>query len=141
MAIGEHKEKSPYHGVFVASFFMILVPILLYLLISGAINLLKPATPVAERVATAKMIGCGSGFLFHLTLIIVGVMKDAFRAVINRICNFFENLKFNFKLAWTCYWEEVKETGVAFWIFLVIMIVNFVVFWSGARIFILDFFG
>ncbi|MBR2985018.1 MAG: hypothetical protein IKC58_00250 [Clostridia bacterium] len=141
MAIGEHKEQSPYHGVFVASFFMILVPVLLYLLINGAINLWKPSTPIEERIATAKTIGCGAGFLFHVTLIIVGVLKDPFNAVVNRICNFFDNLKFNFKLAWSCYCEEVRETGIAFWILIVIMIVNFVVFWSGAKVFILDFFG
>ncbi|MBO5867184.1 MAG: hypothetical protein J6Q55_03960 [Clostridia bacterium] len=140
MAIGEHKERSPYHGVFVAAFFMVLVPILLFLLINGSIKLWQPHTAVEERIATAKMFGLGTGFLFHITLMLVGVMKEPFRAVVRRIANFFENLKFNFKLAWTCYVDEVKETGVAFWIFFAIIVVNFCFFWSGAKIFILEFF-
>ena len=141
MAIGEHKNQSPYHGVFVAGVFMIVVPVLLFFLVKGAIAIWKPTTPPEESTAIAKMFGLGVGFLFHLSLVLAGVMKNPFRAVVNRVVNFFDNLKFNFKLAWGCDVDEVRETGLAFWIFLAIIVVNFCFFWSGAKFFILDFFG
>ena len=141
MAIGEHKNQSPYHGVFVAGAFMLVVPVVLFFLVKGAIAIWKPSMDPEEIIATAKTFGLGMGFLFHISLVFAGVIKEPFRAVVNRVANFFENLKFNFKLAWNCYVDEVRETGLAFWIFLAIIVVNFCFFWSGAKFFILDFFG
>lgn len=133
MAIGEHKNKSPYHGVAIACFLMILVPVVMYLIMRTLLFELQPASGRELNEASARVLGLGIGVLFHLGCIIGGVLKDSFKIVVNRVKEFFDNLKFSFKLAWKCYIEQLRDGGIAFWIMLGIMVTNFCVFFSALK--------
>lgn len=133
MAIGEHKNKSPYHGVAIACFFMILVPVVMYLIMRALLFELQPASGRELNEASARVLGLGIGVIFHLGCIIGGVLKDSFKIVANRVIEFFDNLKFSFKLAWKCYIEQLRDGGIAFWIMLGIMVTNFCVFFSALK--------
>lgn len=131
MAIGEHKNKSPYHGVFVASFFMIALPIAFYFLFRWVFFKTQTAQTPELNEATAKIVGFGIGVLFHISLAIVGVFNESLKIVKLRVAEFFENLHISFKFAWECYIEDIRENGVAFWILFGIVVVNICFFASG----------
>ena len=139
MAIGEHKRKSPYHGIVLTSFFMIAVPVGLYFLMRAILFKNQVEISAELNEASAKTIGLGVGFLFHMSLIIAGILEESFRVVIRRVIGFFDDLKFSFKIAWGCYVDDIRENGVAFWILFAIMVVNFCFFWSGLR-FIIEYY-
>lgn len=134
MAIGEHKNKSPYHGVPVVCFFMIAVPITLYFIFKGIFFNSQTMHSDQLNEATARTVGFGIGVLFHLSLIVCGVLHESFLAVVNRVAEFFDNWKISFKFACSCYGDQIREGGVAFWILFGVMVANFFVFWSGLKI-------
>lgn len=133
MAIGEHKNKSPYHGVGVTCFFMIAVPVIAYIAMHAALFEWQPEVSAELNEASARAIGFGVGVFFHLGCIIAGVLKDSLKIVVGRVVEFFDNLKFSFKLAWKCYIDQLRDGGVAFWIMFGIMVVNFCVCSSSLK--------
>ncbi len=141
MALDENKRKSPYHGVFLASFLMVLVPVVCYIVFRAL--LFNGQTHVTDEMneASAKALGFGIGFLFHMACIIAGVLEESFKIVVHRVVEFFDNLKFSFKLACNCYADDIRENGVAFWIMFGVMVVNFCIFWSGLKVVIAPYLG
>ena len=133
MAIGENKNKSPYHGVPVACFFMVLVPVLMYIIMRALLFENQPAMGKELNEASARVLGLGIGVLFHMGCLIAGVLKDSFKIVVNRVAEFFDNLKYSFKLACRCYFDQLRDGGIAFWIMLGIMIANFCIFFSALK--------
>ncbi|MBQ4272178.1 MAG: hypothetical protein IJB95_00790 [Clostridia bacterium] len=134
MAIGEHKNKSPYHGVPLTAFLMILVPIAAYIFMRILVFKYQAWEQEEINEATAKTLGFGIGLLFHLSLVIAGILKESFLVVVRRVAGFFQDLKFSFKIAWNCYVENIREFGVAFWILFGLIIVHFCLFWSGLSV-------
>ena len=134
MAIGEHKRKSPYHGIWIVCIFMIAIPVGLYFLFRVAFVNSHAHQTFELNEAVARAIAFGVGLLFHLSLVIAGVFENSLGVVINRIVDFFENCKISFKLACSCYVDHVKEYGLVFWILLSIMVADFCLFWSGFRV-------
>ena len=139
MAIGEHKNKSPYHGVPIACFFMIAVPVVTYIVIRALLFELQAEMGKDVNEMTARVLGLGIGVLFHLGCIIAGVLKDSFKIVVNRVVEFFDNLKFSFKLACKCYIDQLRDGGIAFWIMFGIMVVNFCVCFSALKYALAEF--
>ena len=134
MAIGENKNKSPYHGVPLTAFFMILVPIAAYIFMRIVVFKYQAWEQEEINEATAKTLGFGIGLLFHMSLVIAGILKESFLVVVRRVVGFFQDLKFSFKIAWNCYVENIREFGVAFWILFGLIIVHFCLFWSGLSV-------
>ncbi len=131
MAIGEHKNQSPYHGIFVTCLVLIAVPIVFYLLVRGAIFTYQTQFSDEMNNAASRFFGFGLGMLFHISCLIAGILAKPFSAVVFRVKEFFSDLKISPKIAFACYWYNVKERGVAFWILFAVIIVNFCLFLSG----------
>ncbi len=131
MAIGENKNKSPYHGIWLAMTLMILVPIVFYLIIRWLVFTYQWKFSAEINEATAKTFGFGLGIVFHMACIIGGVLKEPFQAVTFRIKEFFSDLQFSFKFALRSYWHNIREGGVAFWLLFVVMAGNFALFLNG----------
>ena len=131
MAIGENKNKSPYHGVPLTAFLMILVPIAAYIFMRILVFKYQAWEQEEINEATAKTLGFGIGLLFHLSLVIAGILKESFLVVVRRVVGFFQDLKFSFKIAWNCYVENIREFGAAFWILFGLMVANVCLFASG----------
>ncbi|MBQ2915040.1 MAG: hypothetical protein IJE50_05940 [Clostridia bacterium] len=134
MAIGENKNKSPYHGVPLAAFLMIVVPVSVYILMRVLLSKYQPSEPAELNEASARTLGFGIGLAFDLSLMIAGTLKESFLVVVKRVVGFFQDLKFSFKIAWNCYVENIREFGVAFWILFGLIIVHFCLFWSGLSV-------
>jgi hypothetical protein len=131
MAIGENKNKSPYHGVPLTAFFMVLVPVVAYIFMRIVVFKYQSWEKEEINEATAKTLGFGIGLLFHMSLVIAGILKESFVVVVRRVVGFFQDLKFSFKIAWNCYVENIREFGMAFWILFTLIVVNACFLWSG----------
>lgn len=117
------KNQSPYKGLTWSLFFMIIVPVSLYFLVFGAAKAIATKMSTQECNLIGLIFGFGCGFLFHLSLIISGLLTDSFKAVCARIGHFFENLKVSRKFAFKYYWFELKDTGFVFWFYFITIVV------------------
>ena len=117
------KNQSPYKGLTWSLFFMIIVPVLLYLLVFGAAKGIAGAKmSTKECNLIGLMFGFGCGFLFHLSLIIAGLITESFKVVCVRIGHFFQNLRVSGKFAFKYYWFELKDTGYVFWFYFIAIV-------------------
>ncbi len=86
--------------------------------------------------ASAKIFGCGLGIIFHASCWLTGAFTEDFRAVKNRVKEFFANIVVSVSLAFTCYWEDVKAFGVAFWIDFAVVALNIGIFLDAVKDFL-----
>ncbi len=131
----DSSNKSPYHGMWASCSVMIIFPVGLYFLFTYYINEFQDF-PKAMNDATAQALGFGLGTLFHLSCAVCGAFRDSFRVVTKRLAEFFDNLTISVKFAFKGYWWNIKENGVAFWIYFVIMLVCFCICVDGLRDFL-----
>ncbi len=121
-------KKSPYQGIFIKVIVLVLPPVVLTWLFYGVITRWQSWYSYELNWASAKALGCGLGGLFHLSCWISGAFRQDFRAVKERLKEFFENVSVSLGLAFTWYLRDVKTLGLAFWIDISVMAVNFVIF-------------
>ncbi len=116
-------KKSPYHGILFGCFYLIVVPAAIFIVLYLAINISWSQQQYSGEInlATAKAFGCGCGSVFHLSCIIVGQLRESFHTVVERVKEFFINLFVSPALAVKCYWMDLKDGGVVFWIYLAVM--------------------
>lgn len=118
------ENKGPYHGVIVCCLILILGPILLTLFLKHFINIWEHK-PSEINHLTAIVLGYGVGCLMDISYILLGFMNKPFQAVKIRIKELIEDLKISKKLALKGYIFNIKEEGIVFWIYLIIMIITF----------------
>lgn len=128
----EYKRQSPYRGMWVILIMLIMPPLLCYAIVAGVQAEFSKA-PAALDAATAKVLGCGMGFLFHMICILSGVLTAGWEALKYRIREFFENLIVGIGYAFSTYWEDMRNDGVTFIIYLSIILVNFAIMMDGIR--------
>lgn len=119
----EYKRQSPYRGFWITMILLLLPPLLSYGLINSLLKEFSP-WPEALDAATAKALGCGLGFLFHLICVLCGVLTDGWEAVKYRIGEFFENLIVGVGYAFRTYWEDMRTDGVTFVIYSSMILIN-----------------
>ena len=126
-------KKSPYHGMWAFAISMFLPSVVITAILYGAFVLYQPQFRQEMNWAAAKIFGCGCGILFHLGCWIAGVFAEDYKAVKERLKEFCENIIVSVRLAFCCYWEDVKTLGVAFWIDVAMIALNAGVFWDALR--------
>lgn len=126
----EYKRQSPYRGFFIIMVLLILPPIVCWELVDFHLD--KFCTwPDALDDATAKALGCGLGFLFHMICVLCGVLTDGWQAVKYRIGELFENLTVGVGYAFSSYWDDLRRDGVTFIIYGSVILVNALVTADG----------
>ncbi len=126
----EYKRQSPYRGFFIIMVLLILPPIICWGLADAILD--KFSTwPDALDDATAKALGCGLGFLFHMICVLCGVLTDGWQALKYRISEFFENLIVGVGYAFRTYWEDMQSDGVTFILYGSVILVNALVTADG----------
>jgi len=126
--MGIKSKKTPYEGLWIFLPMMVLPSICITVLLYLVIAKWQPQFGFALNWATAKAIGCGCGILFHFSCWLMGVFAEDFRAVKNRLKEFFVNIVVSARLAFSCYWEDVKTLGLCFWIDFALVALNAGVF-------------
>ena len=69
--------------------------------------------------------GFAAGFLFMITFIIVGGLKNSFSLVAERWVEFFQNLKISFGFAVSSFFDHLKHEGMVFWLYMLVMAIQF----------------
>lgn len=128
----EYKHQSPYRGCWVILLFLILVPAGLYALVNAVLMEYSPYSDALDA-ATAKALGCGFGFLFHVICMLSGVLTAGWEAVKYRLGEFAENLIVGFRYAVASYWEDICTDGVTFIMYFSIILVNVYFMIQGIR--------
>lgn len=129
---GNDKYQSPYRGFWVIMLLLILIPLGLYALMRV---LFAEYSPFGTRLdeASARALGCGLGFLVHLSFLISGVLSASWQAVKYRVSEFFENLVVGVGYAFKTYLEDMRDDGVTFILAFSVMVVNFLIALDGLQ--------
>ena len=117
------KNVSPYKGVFLTAFFLIVAPLFFSFTLDIFIG-----NDTQIEILTIIVFGFGMGILFDLGCIIAGLMTGTFSIVKARVADFFDDLVVSFKFAVQSYFNNIKENGIVFWIYLSIMAATVVIF-------------
>ena len=128
----EDKRQSPYRGFWITMILLILPPIIGYSLLTALLNEFS-VWPEALDAATAKALGCGLGFLFHMICLLSGVLTSGWEAIKYRIGEFFENLVVGLGYAFKTYFEDMCDDGVTFVIYGSVILTNFLLMADGIR--------
>ena len=126
--MGVKTKKTPYQGLWVFVPMMMLPSIAITWLLYVVIAKQQSQFSQELNMASAKIFGFGSGILFHFSCWLCGAFKEDFQAVKIRVRELFENLTVSWKLALSCYWDDVKTLGMAFWIDMALIALNIGVF-------------
>lgn len=128
----EHKRQSPYRSFWVVFSLMILIPIGFFLLVNA---LMMEYSPYSDELdyATARALGFGLGFLFHMICLLSGVFTPGWEAVKFRLREFFENLIVGVGYAFTTYLEDMRNDGITFILYMSVVAANFVLTADGFR--------
>lgn len=117
------KNVSPYKGVFLTAFFLIVAPLFFSFTLDIFIG-----NDTQIEILTIIVFGFGMGILFDLGCIIAGLMTGTFSIVKARVSDFFDDLVVSFKFAVQSYFNNIKENGIVFWIYLSIMAATVIIF-------------
>ena len=115
-----NKQYSSRHGAWVIILALIGVPLVVWLVVSTAIDYYQPQF-ARVNPASARCIACIIGSLYHFSCVLGGLLRDPFRDFVYRVKEFFCNLPCSFAFAIRCYWEDLKEDGPMFIIYSVII--------------------
>lgn len=121
---GIRSKKTPYQGMWIFLPLMVLPSVVLTWLFYYVIAKWQSRFGWDLNWATAKIFGCGCGVAYHIICALTGVFDEDRLAVKKRLKEFSENIVVSVKLAFSCYCEDVKTLGLAYWIDLAVIGLN-----------------
>ena len=120
------KDPRPYHGIGFFAFFLVLVPVLVFILVYTIFSNYHDS-PQDVVFHFALFIAALVGTLFNMVAIFKGSFEDLFRAWRERIRDFFEEVRITPKGAFKSYFASFYNDGgiilVIFFAWSIIMIV------------------
>ena len=126
--MGLKSKKTPYQGLWIILLILALPSVALTWIFYVAISNFQAHLPQEVNWASAKIFGCGCGILFHISCWLTGSFKEDAEAVKKRLKEFFANIVVSARLAFSCYWEDVKTLGLALWIDYAVIGLNIYIF-------------
>ena len=114
------KNKSPYYGVWQSVLLLTFAPFIMFIFFKWVLHTYSKMTP-DQILYSLLAFGSGVAFIFQFSCVIAGLFKGTLKVVIARLKEFFGNLSISVKFAYKYYFENIKEEGVVFWIFFVII--------------------
>lgn len=128
---GFSESKSPYKGIGFVIFFLTAVPCIVYTLFYNVISFFEKGNSDL-KTAEAK---CFTGIVcccFVLLFIISGGIKKDVAAILTRLREFVKDLfEVGFSIAFKCYLHNLRELGVAFWIYFPFVMISVNILISG----------
>ena len=116
----QSKNKVLYRGFCFECFLLVAVPLVLYI---GFLILFSRYLPYRQELneISARVLGFGLGFVFHMACLVGGVFRESWAAVKTRVGNFFENAEISFKIAFHGYIDDLKTESLEFWAYFAIV--------------------
>ncbi len=119
-----NKNKGPYHGIGIAIVVLAGLPLLLYRVFYNVIEA-NASTPASLNKIQAQVFAGIIGTLFCAIMMVMGLLEDSFKVVVKRVGEFIYCLRYeSVEHAFRWYWQNVKEKGYCFWIYLALIIFN-----------------
>ena len=118
------KRPSPYRGFWAVLLALILTPGVFVFIIDYALNHFGAPSPALNGV-TARAMGLGLGFVFHLMCMISGAFRPGWEAVKRRWADFFDNLIVGPGYALRALRDDMRDDGFTFAISMGIIATNF----------------
>jgi len=118
----EGKEKKVYHGIWIPFLFIVLVPVICFLIF---FFVLTNVTDHPQDIVIKISLGFSGiiGVLFALICLISGFIHDVFLAFVDRVKEVFEFFTPFTKEATRWYFYRFKEDGgIIFWIYFLLLI-------------------
>ena len=125
---GIKSKQTPYQGMWIFIPMMLLPSIAMTAIFYSVIMQWQPQYSTELNWASAKTLGCGIGVMYHITCWLTNVFTEDYIAMKTRLKEFGENIVVSARLAFKCYFEDVKTLGLAFWIDVGLVGLNFGVF-------------
>ena len=116
-----NKKKSPYSGLWVHILLLVGTPLVLFAIIYYLI--MKNHLSGKElAIYTSLTFAYGLGFVIQISCAFAGAFKGSLKVIFKRIREFFDDLIISFKYAVKSYFDNIKNDGVLFWIYLYIIL-------------------
>jgi len=115
--------RAPFRGIIPTALLLIAVPVVFIIIIKDTLALIYPGLTYVND-PSARFVGSTMGALFHLSCLISGALRPAIQSFKFRFSEFFQNLRCSVGFAFSCYWDDIRQDGMAFDLYLVIMLVN-----------------
>ena len=126
------QPQKPYRGFVPTCIVLIGVPLLFFLLIYSWLTTGVSFVPSANKTFACG-VGFGLGTVFHLSCIVAGAFTEPFILLKRRIADFFENLTVSPSLAFRCYIQDIRDDGVTFTVYFLIMLACFLLALNGIK--------
>lgn len=114
-------KRKPLHVTLLTALLLCAVPLALSWVIESVLNIAQPIN-TALNASSARSVGFALGFLFHLTCILGGLLREPFRSFKYRISEFFQDIHCSLRFAIEGYWENLWEDGFTFAAILLVML-------------------
>ena len=118
------KEKKPYNGTLIICVIMIGLPIAIFYLFLFVINKWQSHYPAELNLASAKALGFGVGLMLQACFALSGAFAESKQAVKDRLSNFRDNASLSLGFAIKNYFRDMVEDGVAYLIYMSMIIVT-----------------
>lgn len=66
--------------------------------------------------------GCAAGFIFMLSFAVSGGMENASQIELERWVELFKDFKVSVKFALGNFFQHIKDEGIAFWLYIILMV-------------------
>ena len=127
------KEKKPYNGTLIICVILIGLPIAIYYLFLWVINKWQPNYPDALNLASAKALGFGVGLMLQACFALSGAFAESKQVVKDRLVNFKDNVSLSLGFAIKNYFRDMIEDGIAYLIYMSLVIVTACLCIDGLR--------
>ncbi|MBE6626060.1 MAG: hypothetical protein E7628_02610 [Ruminococcaceae bacterium] len=126
--MGIKSKKSPYDGIWMFIPMMLLPSIVMTAIFYVVIARWQPQYTTELNWASAKTLGFGIGVMYHISCWLANTFTEDYLAMKSRLKEFSENIVVSASLAFKCYFEDIRTLGLAFWIDVGLIGLNFGVF-------------
>lgn len=131
MSEGFRKEPKPYEGLIIGLLFLTATPLVLYKITYSILRFFEKEKAVIVNAEAESFAGIMASAAV-LTMLLSGGLQKEFAAVRKRLREFRLDLQSNgLKSAMHWYWYNIKQLGVAFWIYLPFVALSFVMMIHG----------
>lgn len=118
------KEKNPNNGMAVICIILTVLPVAIFILFYNVIMKLQPKQPYELNLASAKVLGFGVGLMLQACFALSGAFQESKQAVKDRMSEFRDNVSLSLGFAIKNYLKDMKEYGIAYLIYMVLIIVT-----------------
>ena len=118
------KEKKPYNGMGIICIILTVLPVAIFILFYNVIMRWQPNQPYELNLASAKALGFGVGLMLQACFALSGAFQESKQAVKDRMSEFRDNASLSLGFAIKNYLKDMKEYGIAYLVYMVLIIVT-----------------